>query len=331
MVNRGVSNTYYAARDWLDGKYNFTNDGPPQPFIPFIGYWDDYNKVPWAMPHVYDFADGPDADQKTSPITQDTYNRRRYLTCYGKEQKVSFGTIFIDRNGVSDASSGSLGSGDGMVMIGAGGSATYRFQINQTGLYDVAVRVGFPFWDKNGLRISLDGAAKTLTENRLWWPYWRKTCWMPLATRVNLSAGQHTIIVSEGVIGVQFYGFRVCDAFSGECSAGGASFTLSPRSFRDVNGNMAVPNKGFKLTTEALRRKPDSALVWYEDFRDDNALQDTYWQTLSGSWSVWRDDASTADRPYQHHGRAERADPVHPRDHRSGREQQPQPKHPLGF
>jgi spore germination protein YaaH len=42
MVNRGVSNTYYAARDWLDGKYNFTGDAPPQPFIPFIGYWDDY-------------------------------------------------------------------------------------------------------------------------------------------------------------------------------------------------------------------------------------------------------------------------------------------------
>ena len=45
MVNRGVSNTYYAARDWLDGKYNFTNDAPPQPFIPFIAYWDNYDKV----------------------------------------------------------------------------------------------------------------------------------------------------------------------------------------------------------------------------------------------------------------------------------------------
>ena len=33
---------------------------------------------------------------------------------------------------------------------------------------------------------------------------------------------------------------------------------------------MAEPDKGFRLTTEVLRRKPDSALVWYEDFRDPN-------------------------------------------------------------
>lgn len=30
---RGVSNTYYAAKNWMTGKYNFTDDKPPQPFI----------------------------------------------------------------------------------------------------------------------------------------------------------------------------------------------------------------------------------------------------------------------------------------------------------
>ena len=35
-----------------------------------------------------------------------------------------------------------------------------------------------------------------------------------------------------------------------------------------MNGSMAVPDKGFKLTLEMLRRKPDSALIWYEDFQD---------------------------------------------------------------
>ncbi|MFR6421595.1 MAG: hypothetical protein ACLUOO_02765 [Coprococcus sp.] len=55
-----------------------------------------------------------------------------------------------------------------------------------------------------------------------------------------------------------------------------------------MNGQPATPDKGFKLTCEVLRRKPDSALVWYEDFRDDTPLPDSYWTTLSGEWSVWR-------------------------------------------
>ena len=36
---------------------------------------------------------------------------------------------------------------------------------------------------------------------------------------------------------------------------------------------MAVPDKGFKLTLEMLRRKPDSALIWYEDFQDYGVLE----------------------------------------------------------
>jgi len=61
---------------------------------------------------------------------------------------------------------------------------------------------------------------------------------------------------------------------------------------------MAVPDKGFKLTTEILRRKPDSALVWYEDFRDPITLQSTYWTTLSGNWAVWRSDEYATGRVY---------------------------------
>lgn len=47
-----------------------------------------------------------------------------------------------------------------------------------------------------------------------------------------------------------------------------------------------------------LRRKPDSALVWYEDFRDDNPLPESYWTTLSGSWKVWREDEYSMSRVY---------------------------------
>jgi hypothetical protein len=47
-----------------------------------------------------------------------------------------------------------------------------------------------------------------------------------------------------------------------------------------------------------LRRKPDSALIWYEDFRDYGVLQTNYWTTLSGSWTVWREDEYSESRVY---------------------------------
>lgn len=127
------------------------------------------------------------------------------------------------------------------------------------------------------LRENTDGAQKHFTESRLWWPYWRSTFWASLADGISLSAGTHTITVSVDVKGVQFYGFRVCSNFSEEPSAGSASFTLSPRHFIDVDGNKCQPDKGFKLTCEMLLRKPDSALIWYEDFRTR-----TFWRRTTG-------------------------------------------------
>ena len=142
---RGTSNTYYAAKNWMTGQYNFTDDVPPQPFIPILAYWDDYDMVPWALPQVYDFMEG---------------------------------------------------------------------------------------------------------------------------------------------------------SFSEAPSAGTATFTLSPRHFIDVDGNECQPDRAFKLTCEMLRRKPDSALIWYEDFRDYGVLQTNYWTTLSGSWTVWREDEYSESRVY---------------------------------
>ena len=47
-----------------------------------------------------------------------------------------------------------------------------------------------------------------------------------------------------------------------------------------------------------LRRKPDSALIWYEDFRDRNILPENYWTVLDGEWDVWQEPDSTESRPY---------------------------------
>jgi len=299
ITYRGVSNTYYAAKYWMTGVYNFTGDAPPQPFIPIVAYWDDYNKVPWALPHVYDYMEGWDAVSWEYPLLKGVYNRRRYLTSYGKEQKSEFGTIYIDRNGVPDEYEGNVIITDEMASLGDDqASAEYRFEIREAGYYDIAVQLCFPYWDKNAIIVSLDGESKTFSENRLWWPYWRRVCWLTLAKGVFLQEGTHAVSISGGVPGVQFYGFRVCSGFSEYPFAGEASFMLSPRRFKDVNGVMVEPDRGFKLTFEMLRRKPDSALIWYEDFRDRNILPENYWTVLDGEWDVWQDPDSTESRPY---------------------------------
>mgnify|MGYP000128624680 FL=1 len=140
-----------------------------------------------------------------SPLQQEVYNRRRYLTCYGKEQKTSFGTIYIDRGGgTPDSYTGIASISDYMTVLGEGATATFNFTIEQAGTYDIAVRLAFPFWDKNALNVAVDGSSKTFSESRLWWPYWRRTCWLSFASGRSLSAGNHTLTISGGVPGVQF-------------------------------------------------------------------------------------------------------------------------------
>ena len=296
---RGESYTYYAAQNQMKGIYNFTGNAAPQPLIPFVSYWDDYDKVPWALPYVYDYMEGQDAASREYPLIGDTYNRRRYLTAYGKQQKTRFENIVADRNADNPSStSGIISVENGIAVLGDEGCATYQFSVSSAGTYDVAVRICYPFWDKNGIYISLDGRVIHLTESRLWWPYWRTSFWTALAKEITLSAGAHTIEISVDIKGVQFYGFRVCGSFFEEPTAGEAAYTLSPRKFKDVNGNMVGPNSGFKLTCEMLRRKPDSALIWYEDFRDYGMLETNYWTTLSGSFKVWRSDEYSSERVY---------------------------------
>ena len=296
---RGTSQTYYAAQNWLKGVYNFTDNQPPQPFIPFVGYWDDNNKVPWALPHVYDYMEGRDADSYEYPQMSGTYNGRHYLTAYSKQQKTEFENIIIDHDGGDYASaSGIVSVEKGIATLGDEGAVTYQFTVSTAGTYDVAVRLWYPFWDKNGIYVSLDGTTTHFTESRLWWPYWRTTFWTTLASGVSLSAETHTIKISVDVKGVQFYGFRVCSSFSEELSAGEATYSFSPRQFKDVEGSLVGPDRGFRLTLEMLRRKPDSALVWYEDLRDYGVLETNYWATLSGSFEVWRSDEYSTERVY---------------------------------
>lgn len=294
---RGESYTYYAAQNSLKGMYNFTGDAPPQPFIPFVGFWDDYNKVPWALPHVYDYMEGQDADSHEYPLIGDTYNRRRYLTAYGKQQSVTFGSIIVDRDaGNPSSTEGVISIENGVASFGEDGAAIYNFNISSAGTYDIAINLCYPFWNTNGIYIILDGETTHISENRLWWPYWRTSFWT--AVTKYLKSGIHTLKVMVDKQGVLFYGYRVCTDFSQKPTAGSAVFSFSPRKFKDVNGNMVGPDRGFRLTVEALRRDPDSALIWYENFQDYGVLQTNYWKVLTGNWEIWRADKYSQERIY---------------------------------
>ena len=256
--------------------------------------------VPWGLLHVYDFMEGWDTSRETAePTKHETYSGRKYLTTYLKQQKVSFGTISVDRNGVPDSYSGNAVIGEGYAsVLDEEAVLKYTFEVPTAGTYDVAVEIVYPRWDKNSIGISLDGDSQMLSESRLYFLYWRKKFWRILKSGVSLSAGKHTITVSGGVPGVVFYGFRVCSDFSQKATAGEVYYGLKPRKFMDVTGEMVQPDRAFKVTAEVLRRKPESALVWYEDFCDYSEIPTNYFTVLDGSWKIWKDESSDRIRKY---------------------------------
>ncbi len=80
-----------------------------------------------------------------------------------------------------------------MVLMG---KTVKRFTLQSSGTYDIVVKIGFPFCDKNFINISIDNDETTFKESRLWWwPYWRTTCWLTLKKNISLSAGVHSVKV----------------------------------------------------------------------------------------------------------------------------------------
>src|SRR5699024_7359389 len=156
--------------------------------------------------HVYDYMEGPDAITRTNPLIAEDYNRRSFLTAYSKQQKVEFGTIYIDRTGNDyNGHSGIVSDSSQMARLGANGETTYNLTFQSTGTYDSAVRIGLPSEDKNKTKLSVDNDRTTFKESSLWWRYWRTTSWLTLKTNMSLSAGTHSIEVKAGIPGVRFY------------------------------------------------------------------------------------------------------------------------------
>jgi len=314
------SGSYLMALYWMMGKYNHTVD---QPYIPFAGYWDDNLKSPYFLVDVYDFQNCDDTiSADLYPLIQSTYYEKPFVTAYNQVQKAGFGTIVADTpvNTTSWSCTGALVLGgtyvaarapvqlkdaQGLPAVDAHGNpimedsgvASTTFNIATAGTYDIVLQLNFPWWDKAKISISLDGIQFSAQQPNQWYPLARSKHWFIVGTAA-LSAGVHTLSFNGGssMNGASLYGFRVCSSFSYKMDCGSLDFKMRPATFMDVNNLPVQASGGYKLTLEVLRRDPEYAYIWSDDWRSyapdttlgtgfNNALFNTYYAN-GGSWTV---------------------------------------------
>lgn len=305
---KATSGTYYWPIEWMQGKRNFfdfkNGEGVTwpnrQPYIPFTGYWSDYEKVCYMMPHVYDYIDGNMQSDSEAPLVTGSQDGRNYIVGFTKNQKIhgTFSTV-TEYNNVY----GAVTKGNGYIMskavatlsqedqewlefrieeVGYGGLTDnekalyqstqpgeweYTFTVPTTGQYTLALDMNFPWFDNNAITIQLDGVDCSRVENRFWNITFR-TRHKEVFYQGTLFAGTHTVKCGAygSTIGAIVYGLCYGN-FSVEMFAGKANYTMSTQEFIDKDGNKVVPADNYAMTIETLRTPPDSANIWYEDYR----------------------------------------------------------------
>lgn len=329
---RGTSLTYLGAQYWLLGNFNHTGDGPPQALIPFAGFWDEQNQCPWALLHVYDYLGGHDCTEIEYPLLKSSWGGKNYVVCYSKEEQYWWPYIFVDRSALNyDEISGAMGVNydgyiypmprryirqeDGTYEWEPYGYAKYILGVYDTGW--LCVQVNFPWFDRNWLNIKVDGEWYDIGPDYVvpprygaqgsraqWYPLNRKQHWRYVC-KISYTGEPHTI----EVIGTwsryytQFWGFRVIGSYHEpyglvqEFTAGSAKYKVNLSNFTDKNTAEVYPDN-FKLSTEVLRRPPEPALVWYEDWRDYDYIYSGYYN-YSGTWQVMTDPNDKSSRPYR--------------------------------
>ncbi|AEE98018.1 glycosyl hydrolase family 18 protein [Mahella australiensis] len=300
---RGTSWLYTAAVEWMLGHYNHTNDGPPQPLIPWAALWDEDNMCPYMLLHVYDMQIAEDRISSQPPMQQSDYGNRTFMTAYRKVQVPSFvgsvsakGALAYDEWDEALTISSDFISARTPAEGEEPGYAIYSFSVPTSGTYDIAVQVNYTWFDKATIGIEVDGALYQVSQPTQWYPLARVVHWVKLAT-ISLSAGTHTLkfVGESSASGAQFYGFNVCQSFTFEMSAGQAQWTLTPQTYVDVNGQEVQAADGYRLTLEVLRRAPEYASIWNDDFRSyaseesgewNTALFNNYYTATGGTWIV---------------------------------------------
>ena len=305
---RGSGATFLAMLGWQQGQFAHH---ATQPLIPWAGFLDEDSKSPYLLLHIYDYQDGMDAAQVTGPIfkVSGQVGRvwRNYLVNYEKAALPEFAGQIVSKTGTEGTITGAMTIGAGWVSPRAPelvqvplpphlppdspplyvweteGRAEYSFSVPQAGEYDLAIRVNFPWWNRQVLPLWLNGELIQVGPFVDWYPLHRRTHWT-LAKRVVLTAGEHLLVLQgdPSQYGIRFFGFSVCSHFSFSMTGGEATFNLTPRRLKDVAGNWVLPEQ-YVMTPEVLRNSPDHAWVWYDDFRDDSLGIYNRW---GAAWSM---------------------------------------------
>ena len=314
-TRRGYSGGFSTLLDWPLGYLSHTDQyrtgTETQAYIPFASFYDEEDFHHWVFLHIYDYPDILDWDQ--GDLVRAEYREKPYATAYSKRQKVSYNEVVnVDAQSYSEANETIEKTTNGGIYprkptTAQDGTtepepyAKWVFNVPANGTYTMIFNVQFPWFDKQLLSFKLDGVVYNVGNVQQWYPFWRLGHWYNAGT-IDLAAGQHTLELDGAASQYEtiFYGMKLVTNYKEEYYAGYADFTLKPRHMIDRNGATAWPYENkFKITLETLRRDPEHATIWLDDFRDwQGSLPSNMYQILSGSFAVKKDPNDESSRPY---------------------------------
>lgn len=174
------------------------------------------------------------------------------------------------------------------------GRALYNLNVAQGGMYDLALLVSFPWFDKRQLAVELDGERFIIGGPGVveqWYPLFQVPHWIVVARRA-LSAGSHTFRLLGTDLGsdpgVRLYRIVLASAVTQEVVAGSGSATVHAQPLVDRDGNPAYPHQNrFRVALEWLRRAPDPAPIWGTRWTEYplGALSNPAYR-IAGNWRV---------------------------------------------
>lgn len=288
------SGTYYWAEFWMEGQYNWSEFDEVDPstvdqaYIPIASYFDEYQKICYFLPYVYDFVNANMYDT-TEALVYGEQDGREYAVSYTKEWHME-GTYQTARTPVN-ATDGVVIEDGYVYATEANDSWSYTITPTVTGDYNIFLGVTFPWFNRNEINFSIAGDMFYVIEERFYNIYFRSRGYYSLrTTSLPLTAGVTytiTLSVRNGKTGIAVYGlwWGLRNAFDIRLTAGIAKYTSFLYPMIDINGNQVYPKHGFALTTEVLLSVPDSANIWYDDFRSYNNQNDftAFWDVRTGS------------------------------------------------
>lgn len=325
---RGHTMRFAELLEWQNGLKSHCT---AQPKVPFASYVKDDEKCAYMYLHIYDYQGFDDA-VVTAPANKGSFNNNNFISTYKKTLIPKFENIIVDRLAVNyDKAGGNL-----ILIEDAGGNcltshipvspptsegedvwgyATYFFDIQSGGDYDIVLDINFNWFDRDRITVELgsyytehvewqDESGATQSDDVVRYtpidsfeakiPYLHYNFalnrhYVKVGT-ISLDSGKYYIkyLCEASAPDAFFYGFRICSKYDFSLGSGKAKFRVQPQTFLDSNMNEVQPQT-YKITFEVLRRDPDYCYIWSDDFRsyvEIFEIFDRYYMREGGHFSA---------------------------------------------